>query len=100
MENEIRTLPDIPQESAQEYMNSLLMDITDTDTIEEANTILVGRPRLGDVREPTTTINFKVPSSWKTLMTAEAKNRNQTLSDYIRELTAIGHATISAAEQA
>ena len=34
-------------------MNRLLMDVTDTTTFEEANTLLVGRPRLGDDREPT-----------------------------------------------
>lgn len=91
----IEILPTIAKDDAQEYMNNLLMDITGTDTLEQANMILVGRPRLGSKNENTETIQFKVPASWKELVSAEAKRRQISLSDYMRELMIAGHNSIA-----
>lgn len=92
---QIEILPTIAKDDAQDYMNNLLMDVAGANTLEQANMILVGRPRLGSKNENTETIQFKVPASWKELISAEAKKRQISLSDYMRELMIAGHNSIA-----
>lgn len=70
---------------AQDFMNQVLMDVAGADTLEEANTILVGRPRLGETKGASETIHCKVTPAWKKTILDDAASQGMSLSDYLRD---------------
>lgn len=81
---------------AQDYMNSLLMQVAGAAGMEDAHRILVGRPRISRDEKADTTVHFKVPKSWRTMIVSDAASQNMTVSEYMRDLTLRRHEELAA----
>jgi hypothetical protein len=78
-------------EQAQAEMDALLMKAAGTDDPDEAVSVLLGRPRVGEKREETVKIQVRVPQSWQREIDRKAAGRHLSRSQYLRQL--IGHDT-------
>lgn len=74
---------------AQKVMNRLLMQATHTDTVEEANRVLLGRPRAGQ-SVPTTKLQVRVPETWTERIDQIAGAHGESRSAWLRDLIAAG----------
>ena len=80
---------------AQDCMNQVLMDVAGADTLEEANTVLVGRPRLGETKNASEVIHCKVTPGWKQTIREDAASQGMSLSDYMRDCLIRRHRDIT-----
>ena len=78
-------------QDAQDFMNQVLMDVAGASTLEEANTILVGRPRLGQKKDAVEYLHCKVTPEFKQEIVADAASQKMSLSDYMRECFMLRH---------
>ena len=76
---------------AQEFMNNWMMEVTETDNMEDAHMAFVGRPALSSKSEPSVAVQFRVPKSWKPQIDQDAAKQGMTLSEYLRSLVLAAH---------
>lgn len=83
------TMQRMEGQEAQDYMNALLMEVTETDTMEEAHRTLMGRPRVNEHREETTTMHLRLPKSLRRYaLQATKRDGYHNQSEYVRALIA------------
>ncbi len=83
---------------ARERMNDLIMNLTDTDNMEDAHVALVGRPPIMSDLEASTIIQFRIPKSWKDKIAEDAKKEGEsTVSEYLRSLLIRRHKELQSA---
>lgn len=78
-------------EEARQFGIQMVKDLAGgVDTIEEAHTILFGRPTLeaAKTREKTEQVQVRVPHSWKQKLDKAAKSSGMSRSNYLREIIA------------
>lgn len=89
-ENQARSGVHLEGEEAQEFANNLLMELTGTNSMEEAGEIFLGRPTLerqeSAKRDKTTQVQLRIPQSWKKRIDAAAKKQGSTRSAYLRDI--------------
>lgn len=73
-------------EQAQREMDALLMKAAGTSTVNDAERVLLGRPRVEEHRETTVKIQVRVPQSWQESMDLKARESHMSRSQYLREL--------------
>ena len=85
-------------DEAREHMNNLIMNLTDTDNMEDAHVALVGRPPIMSNLEASTTIQFRIPKSWEDKIAENAKKEGEsTISEYLRSLLMRRHRELQSA---
>lgn len=83
------TMQRMEGQEAQDYMNSLLMEVAGTDTMEDAHRTLLGRPRVNEHREETTNMHLRLPKSLRRYAVQAAKRDGyDNQSEYVRALIA------------
>lgn len=89
-ENQVRAGVHLEGAEAQEFANNLLMEITGTQSMEEAREIFLGRPTLerekSKSKDKTTQVQLRIPQSWKKRIDVAAKKQGSTRSAYLRDI--------------
>lgn len=75
-------------DEAHGEMQRLLMDATDTATVEDATKLAVGRPRVGAKTGASPVVRARVPQVLKESVTALAQREHRAESDVVREALA------------
>ncbi|MCI1914271.1 MAG: type II toxin-antitoxin system HicB family antitoxin [Bifidobacteriaceae bacterium] len=76
-------------DEARRFGSQLIKDAAGgVDTLEEAHTILFGRPTLEKqaTREKTEQVQVRIPHSWKRRIDKAAKSKGQTRSVFLRNI--------------
>lgn len=58
------TMQRMEGQEAQDYMNSLLMEVAGADTMEDAHRTLLGRPRVNEHREETANMHLRLSNPY------------------------------------
>ncbi|MCI1902011.1 MAG: ribbon-helix-helix domain-containing protein [Bifidobacteriaceae bacterium] len=73
-------------EQAQNEMDEILTRAAGTATVDDAEAVLLGRPRVQEPRETTVKIQVRVPQSWQREIDRKAAGRHLSRSQYLRQL--------------
>ncbi|WRS30792.1 hypothetical protein U6G28_03640 [Actinomycetaceae bacterium MB13-C1-2] len=76
-------------EGAATAARELLMVATGASTLDEAQTLAVGRPRVGQEKGASPTLRARVPQALKNSVAALAKEQNRPESEIVREAIAV-----------
>ncbi|WEV69568.1 hypothetical protein OZX73_01360 [Bifidobacterium sp. ESL0775] len=68
---------------AQAEMDALLMRAAGTESADEAERVLLGRPRAGQA-QPTVKLQVRVPESWERQLDTAAKKLGESRSEWLR----------------
>ena len=82
---------------AAAFARDLLMEATGADDIMDAREMVMGRPAIGQRSEPSVSVQFRVPQSWKPQIDQDAAKQGMTLSEYLRDLVMDRHRELQAA---
>ncbi|WP_314688215.1 hypothetical protein [uncultured Bifidobacterium sp.] len=73
-------------DDAQKEMDALLMKASGSSSVEEAESVLLGRPRAEEARESTVKLQVRVPISWQREIDRKAGDEHMSRSQYLRHL--------------
>ncbi|MCI1211855.1 MULTISPECIES: hypothetical protein [Bifidobacterium] len=71
---------------AQQQLATMFTQATNTATLDEAEQVLLGRPRAGQPHEETVRLQVRVPESWQKSLDSQAKTKHLSRSEYLRQL--------------
>ena len=81
---------------AAAFARDLLMEATGADDITTAREMVMGRPPIGQRSEPSVSVQFRVPKSWKPQIEQDAAKQGKSVSAYMRSLVSAAHRELQA----